>query len=38
VFNPIGAEAVRIRFEPPTGRASAVTIEDGSLRLTARRS
>jgi hypothetical protein len=37
VFNPVGAEAVRIRFAPPTGRATAVTIEDGSLKLTARR-
>ena len=37
VFNPVGAEAVRIRFEPPTGRATSVTVEDGSLRLTARR-
>ena len=37
VFNPVGAEAVRIRFEPATGRAAAVTIEDGPLKLTARR-
>ena len=37
VFNPIGAEAVRIRFEPPTGRASSVTVEDGNLRVAARR-
>ena len=37
VFNPIGAEAVRIRFEPATGRALTVTIEDGGLRVTARR-
>ena len=38
VFNPVGAEAVRIRFDPPTGRATAVTIEDGSLKVTAKRS
>lgn len=38
VFNPVGAEAVRIRFDPPTGRAMALTIEDGSLKVTAKRS
>ncbi len=37
VFNPAGAEAVRIRFEPATGRAATITIEDGSLRVAARR-
>ena len=37
VFNPAGAEAVRIRFEPATGRATSVTVEDGSLRVIARR-
>ena len=37
VFNPAGAEAVRIRFEPATGRANAVTVEDGPVKLTARR-
>ena len=37
VFNPAGAEAVRIRFEPPPGRAAQVAIEDGSLRVIARR-
>ena len=37
VFNPAGAEAVRIRFEPDTGRAASVTIEDGPLKVTARR-
>ena len=37
VFNPVGAEAVRIRFEPATGRAATITIEDGSLRVAARR-
>ena len=35
VFNPAGAEAVRIRFAPATGRATSVTIEDGSLKVTA---
>ena len=37
VFNPAGAEAVRIRFEPATGRAATVTIDDGSVKVTARR-
>ena len=37
VFNPVGAEAVRIRFEPTTGRATTVTIEDGSLKVIAKR-
>ena len=37
VFNPAGAEAVRIRFGPATGRAATVTMEDGSLRVTTRR-
>ena len=37
VFNPVGAEAVRIRFEPATGRATSVAVEDGVLRVTARR-
>jgi hypothetical protein len=37
VFNPVGAEAVRIRFEPPTGRAATVTIEDGALRVAGKR-
>lgn len=36
VFNPVGAEAVRIRFEPAAGRAQTVTVEDGAERLTAR--
>ena len=38
VFNPAGAEAVRIRFEPATGRAAHVILEDGSLRVMAKRS
>lgn len=37
VFNPVGAEAVRIRFAPATGQAASVTIEDGGLMVTARR-
>ena len=36
VFNPSGAEAVRIRFEPLSGRAVTVTIQDGSVLITAR--
>lgn len=37
LFNPSGAEAVRIRFEPNSGRALTVTIEDGPVSITARR-
>jgi hypothetical protein len=37
VFNPAGAEAVRIRFEPSTGPAVSVIIDDGPIRVTARR-
>jgi uncharacterized protein YaiE (UPF0345 family) len=37
VFNPAGAEAVRIRFEPSTGRATSVTVLDGPLIVSARR-
>jgi hypothetical protein len=37
VFNPAGAEAVRMRFTPDTGRATTVTIEDGPLRVVATR-
>jgi len=37
VFNPAGAEAVRIRFTPETGRATALTVNDGPLAVTARR-
>ena len=36
VFNPSGAEAVRIRFEPASGRATTLTIEDGPAAVTAR--
>ncbi len=36
VFNPAGAEAVRIRFEPLSGRATTVTIQDGPVLLTGR--
>ena len=37
LFNPAGAEAVRIRFEPSSGPAQAVAIEDGPMRVMARR-
>lgn len=37
VFNPSGAEAVRIRFEPLSGRATTLTIQDGSSMITATR-
>jgi hypothetical protein len=37
VFNPAGAEAVRVRFAPAAGRATTVTIEDGPLRVLATR-
>ncbi|MBA2301581.1 MAG: hypothetical protein H0W08_03000 [Acidobacteria bacterium] len=33
VFNPSGAEAVRIRFEPASGSATAVTVMDGPLQV-----
>lgn len=36
-FNPAGAEAVRIRFEPATGRATGVIVEDGEVVVSARR-
>jgi hypothetical protein len=36
VFNPAGAEAVRIRFEPLSGRATTVTIQDGPVVVTGR--
>lgn len=38
VFNPAGAEAVRIAFLPPAGRATSVTIADGPLSVSATRS
>ncbi len=37
VFNPPGAEAVRIRFEPAAERAEALVVEDGPMRIRARR-
>lgn len=37
VFNPAGAEAVRIRFEPAAGTAAAVVIEDGPIIVRASR-
>lgn len=36
-FNPAGAEAVRIRFEPATGRATGLVVEDGELVVPATR-
>jgi hypothetical protein len=38
VFNPPGAEAVRIRFEPAMGRATSVSVIDGPHRVDATRS
>lgn len=37
VFNPAGAEAVRIRFEPATGAAASVVVADGQTTVQARR-
>ena len=37
VFNPSGAEAVRIRFTPATGRATGIRVTDGPLEVRARR-
>jgi hypothetical protein len=37
VFNPSGAEAVRLRFEPLSGRATILVIVDGPLQLRASR-
>lgn len=37
VFNPPGAEAVRLRFEPATGRATVLLISDGPLQVRATR-
>ena len=37
IFNPVGAEAVRIRFEPTSGVATTVRIEDGPFVVLARR-
>ena len=38
VFNPAGAEAVRIRFEPATGAATSVEVVDGPVMIRAPRS
>jgi hypothetical protein len=38
VFNPSGAEAVRIRFEPATGAATSVEVVDGPVMIRAPRS
>jgi len=37
VFNPAGAEAVVIRFEPSSGRASTLVVEDGDVVVHAKR-
>ncbi len=37
VFNPAGAEAVRIRFEPASGPVASVTVTDGAMKVVARR-
>lgn len=37
VFNPAGAEAVRIRFEPVSGKALSVQIADGPIQVRATR-
>jgi hypothetical protein len=37
VFNPAGAEAVRLRFEPATGRATTLVVVDGPVQLEAKR-
>jgi hypothetical protein len=37
VFNPSGAEAVRIRFEVAAGAVTALAVEDGEVRVTAHR-
>jgi hypothetical protein len=36
VFNPSGAEAVRIQFEPAAGKAATVQVLDGPVSVTAR--
>jgi len=38
VFNPSGAEAVRIRFEPATGSPAALVVVDGDVTVRAKRS
>lgn len=37
VFNPAGAEAVKIRFEVTDGKAQALVVEDGPLVVRATR-
>ncbi len=37
VFNPAGAEAVRIRFEPSTGSPTALVVVDGDVTVRAAR-
>jgi hypothetical protein len=37
VFNPPGAEAVRLRFEPASGRATTLVVVDGPLQVRASR-
>ena len=37
VFNPAGAEAVRIRFDVAAGAATALAVEDGGVTVAARR-
>ncbi len=37
VFNPAGAEAVRVSFTPATGRASSLKVQDGPVVVTATR-
>jgi hypothetical protein len=37
VFNPAGAEAVRIRFEPASGPSTTLTIVDGPVVIRATR-
>ena len=37
VFNPTGAEAVRIRFEPASGPVSTITVDDGPLQVRGKR-
>jgi hypothetical protein len=37
VFNPAGAEAVRIRFEPASGPSTTLNIVDGPLVIRATR-
>jgi hypothetical protein len=37
VFNPVGAEAVKVRFEVLSGQAPALVVEDGPLTVRAKR-